>query len=178
MFTRRVLIDSVSPVFHFASSNSFIFHILFSFLICSSENSWRCIIRTCVVVFALCCIYLQLVQSLDSNFCGIWNRIILIQYYFCFSSSVSLLLPSTLLSSLPPNYVNFCISTMKIGHSSLEAPTHWICFDIPSFITCLYKYKSYIWQPLSVVYLVFFCLVVCLILVWVIFVSVVWIYVS
>ena len=31
VFTRRVLIDSVPPVFQFPSSNSFVFHILFSF---------------------------------------------------------------------------------------------------------------------------------------------------
>ena len=34
-------------------------------LICSSEYSWRCLIRTCVAVCALCCIYLQLVNEVS-----------------------------------------------------------------------------------------------------------------
>ena len=72
--------------------------------------------------------------------------------------------------------ISFCVVSFFGGY------THWFCFDIPSFITCRYNdknRKSYIWQKLSVVYLVvFFCSVVCLILVWVIFVSVVWKYVS
>ena len=67
---------------------------------------------------------------------------------------------------------------MKIGHSSLENLQN---LHIPSFISCLYNDKngkSDIWQQLSVDCLVFFSLTVCLMLVWVIFVSVVWMYVS
>ena len=66
VFTRRVLTDSVPPVFQFAQVIRLLSISCFLCLIWSSEHSWRCLIRTCVVVVcALLFIYLQLVNNVS-----------------------------------------------------------------------------------------------------------------
>ena len=84
--------------------------------------------------------------------------------------------------SLPPS-LQIMLIVMHQHHEDrtqlLGCPHALNLLWYPSFITCLYSdknRKSDIWQQHSIVYLVFFCLVVCLIPVWVIFVSVVWMY--
>ena len=90
-------------------------------------------------------------------------------------------LPPSFPSSPSPStylipYKLWCISSMKVGHSSLEMYTHRICFDIPWFIT--WKEWKIRYMAAAFCWLDFFCLIVCLILVWAIFVSVAWMFVS
>ena len=156
-------------------------------LIWSSENSWKVRYQNlCGRMCSLLYLSPACSRSLNNNlYLKLHNSnpiLLLLPLLKWFLSSFSCHPPSFPHSppSFPPSYVNYFVS--EPWRSSLEAHTHWICFDIRSFITCLFNNKnkkSYIWQQFSVVYeVVFFCLVVCLILVWAIFVSVVWMYVS
>ena len=79
--------------------------------------------------------------------------------------------------SLLANYVNYFASAPWRSDTAPWSPTRTESALISprlSHVCKVIRIESHIRQQLSVVYLVFFCLVVCLILVWVVFLSVVW----